>query len=331
MADEDILIDLPADVEAPLVEKEPKEPVKVETTKTGEDEGVESLRTQFKSLEQRADDERKARERSDQEAQRAREDARLAQEEVAQARTEVVESQAAVIENAIAAAKAEADTAQRDYQAAYDTGDGAKMAESQRRMARAEAKLLRFDEAKEDIATRKAEPAPRREPQRQADPFEQALSKVSPRAQTWFRDHPEYVTDQNKNLQAGAAHNMAVSKGFIPDSDAYFDYCEKFLGLKEEPKVDPQPERIPTKQRTAMPSAPVSRESPTPTNGNLGHGQIVLTPGEQRAATDGSVVWNMTDPKTGAVKGQPVGLKEYARRKAAMTTDGRYDRSYTDQ
>jgi hypothetical protein len=47
------------------------------------------------------------------------------------------------------------------------------------------------------------------------------------------------------------------------------------------------------------------------------------------AATDGTLVWNYDDPsgKAKFKKGEPIGIREMARRKSLMTKEGRYDRS----
>ena len=78
-----------------------------------------------------------------------------------------------------------------------------------------------------------------------------------------------------------------------------------------------------------MPAAPVSRAS-VQSNGAAGE-QVVLTRGEQLAATDGTHVWNYDDPSGKFKKNDPIGIREMARRKAALTKQGAYDRSYTEQ
>ena len=327
MADEDVTIDIPADDTAVVVETADKDEkvVKVEQ----KDEGIEELKGQLKTFQERAEEEKRARERSDALARQRTEEAASARAEADKATTRASDNEESAIDNAINAAKAEADAAERDYQAAFEAGDSKKLAETQRKISRAESRLVQFEGAKADLEARKLEPKPERQERKvetQGDPFESAIARASPRAQSWLREHKEYVTDPKLNKKAAAAHNMAEAEGYIPDSDAYFDFCEKFLGLKEEPK---QEQVKPTRTRTAMPAAPVSRDGSNPTNGNYAN-QVVLTPGEQRAAME-TIIWNYTDPKIGAVKGEPIGLKEYARRKSAMTKEGRYDRSMTDQ
>lgn len=332
--DKDLIIDIPADDGIAPVQVEPKpEPVVVKTapepkTETTEDEAVKDLKNQVETL-------RTGKAKAEADAQRERDRAAKVSQDLVKARGDVVDTQANAIENAIAAAQAEGAAAVRDYQTAMETGDFAKAGEAQRKISRAEARAIRLEEAQADLEARKSAPQPEPEARRTeapADPFETAIASLSPRSQTWLRQHKEFVTDPKLNMKANAAHLDAMAEGYIPDSDAYFDFCEGRLGLKAEAEPEPQDEPKPKpRTRTAMPAAPVSRNGASPTHGNLGANQIMLTPGEQRAATDGTVVHNYDDPNGKFKKGEPVGLREYARRKAAMNKDGLYDRSYTEQ
>lgn len=334
MADpEEITIELPVDEpELEPVEKQidlaapdKPEPKAAVEPPVAADKIVEDLKSQMRSASEAHTQERAARERAETEARRAR-------EEVKQARGEAVESQITAVENAIAAEKSTIASGRREYTAALASADYEKAAEINEQIALATARMVRLDEGRGDLEARKAQPDPapreRQEPRREApapaaDPFEQTIASVSPRAQAWLRAHPEFVTDQKQALRAGAADSMAVSEGHVRDSDAYYDYCERFLGLKSE---EPAPKPAPTQRtRTAMPAAPVSRDA-SPSGGSLRTTQVVLSPGEQRTATDGTIVWN-----TGPKRGEPIGLQEMARRKAAMTKDGAYDRAYVNQ
>lgn len=340
MADTDLTIDIDAPEDQVQVTTEaPVKPATEVVEKAAPDaeaEGIESLRAQLETFKSNAETEKAARTRAEADAARQRTEAAEARKQLEKVQTDSADHQFSAVESSIAAAQAEADSAERDYRTAFEAGDSAKAAESQRKMARAEAKVLRLEESRADLEARKAEPPQRtEEPARpqptQADPFEAAIAGSSPRTQAWLRKNPTFVTDEKLNRKANAAHNMALADGYIPDSDAYFDFCERFLGLKEATAtedVDPAPK--PRQRKPAMPAAPVSRDA-SPSNGNLSNGQIVLTPGEQRAATDGTHVHNYDDPAGKFKKGDPIGLREMARRKALMQADGRYTSNYTDQ
>lgn len=329
MADEDVVIaiDAPEDV---VTKVEGEKPAKVEPkagdTKVAkaDDEGIETLRTQLEGFKTRAT-------ASDAEAARQREAAESARQALHKAKGEVVDSQMSAVDSAIVAAEAEETSAMRDYQTAFDAADGAKAAEAQKRMARASAKVMRLQESKADLeaAPKRTEQPERVERQQHADPFEAQIASATPRSQAWLRGHRDYVTDPKLNMKAQAAHLDAVSEGFIPDTDAYFDFCERKLGLKQDdPEPNPKPRT--TARKSVMTSAPVSRDASS-SNGNGGAGQVTLTPGEQRAATDGTIVHNFDDPSGKFKKGDPIGLREFAKRKHAMQAEGRYSGNYTEQ
>jgi hypothetical protein len=304
-----------------VIEKKPEPQKKAEATPP---EPVDDLKAQLVTLRAQQTADATAR-------QRAEADAAAARADVAKAQGQVVDANISTVDSAIAAASAESEGFARDQEAAMVAGNFKLAAELGRKAARAEARIERLEEGKADLAARKTE-APRtsgtqQQQPAQVDPFERAVAGATPRAQTWLRAHPTYVTDPELGAQANLAHQRAIKAGLAVDSDAYFDFCERDLGLKQAPALNVVADN--TRQASAMASAPVSREG-APSGGTLTSTKVTLTPGEQRAANDGSVVWNYTDPKIGAIKGSPVGTREYARRKAAMTSEGRYDRSFTE-
>lgn len=333
MADENLVIDIAGDdtAESVVVNKGATAPV-VEKVK---EPAVEDLKSQFAALQKTQEQTDQARIQAEQRARDAAQEAARARDEAAKARTETVESNINSVSSAMEAAQALAEAAENEYAAAMDAGDHKGAAKAQRKMADASYRIGRLEEGKADLEARKAEPAQtRQEPTRavpvEADPVERALANVTPRTAAWLREHKEFVTDPKLNKKANAAHASAIAEDYIPDTDAYFDFCERFLGIKEEPAARTEQRQQPTtRTRTAMPAAPVSREGGS-SNGSGGQA-VTLTPGEQRAATDGSVVHNWDDPNGKFKKGDPVGLKEYARRKSAMQAEGRYANTYTDQ
>lgn len=80
-----------------------------------------------------------------------------------------------------------------------------------------------------------------------------------------------------------------------------------------------------------MAAAPVSRDGGAFTSGKLSPTQVVLSQGEQDAATDGIThVWNYDDPKGKFKRGDAIGIREMARRKFEMQRQGLYDKSYSE-
>ncbi len=332
---DELIIEITPDVEVPEVVAEKPvvadKPVKA-AVETPAIEPIEDLRKQLETMRTGSENDRAARLRAEDDARRATETANRALDEAAKAKTDIVDTELSAVESAIDAAKTEADSAEAEYQAAFEAGDGKRMAQAQRRIATAVSRLGRLDEGKADLEVRRNEepkPAKRADaPAKSSDPFEAAIASVTPKSQAWLRAHPEYVKDPSLNRKANAAHNMAIADGHAPDTDGYFEYCETFLGLKETP-AKPAVEKPATTRTRPMPSAPVSRESAS-MNGSLTPTQVVLTKGEQLAATDGTLVHNFDDPKGRFKKGDAIGVTEMARRKLALQKQGAYDRSYVD-
>jgi len=256
--------------------------------------------------------------------------------EVTSARTEVAQSTKATIESGIAAAKAEADAAQEAFETAFEAGDKKALSAAQRRLAEAAADMRMLEQAKAELPTepvKRAEPAqPAPQPMNQAEAWVSGLSGPS---QTWVRAHMDYATDPRKNAKVVSAHHDAVAEGITPDTKEYFDHLETFLGMKQKTQTEqrdlkPNGGTQPSQRRPSAPVAPV-----TPTAGGVQGGgatEVKLTKGEAERATDGSLVWNYPDPtgKNRWQKGDPIGIQEMARRKMALTKEGRYHNANVD-
>lgn len=295
------------------------------------------LAQQYKDLEADNLVQKQRREAAEQRAQSARNEADRARQEVAASRVDVVESQYDTVATGLASAQAEASAAEQEYAAAFDKGDAAAMAKAQRKIANAEARAVRLDEARAELEVRRKEP-PRQQQrdlqQRRTsasdDPVEAYVADRTAPTQKWLRAHPEWVTDPTKNAKLTKAHLNAVSIDLAPDSDEYFEHVENFIGLRKPAQSgngrDPAPQ---AKRKTSVPAAPVHQSSGG-TNG--GAREVRLTSGEALAARDGTHVWNYDDPSPQKKfkKGEPIGIQEMARRKEALTKQGAYDRSYTE-
>ena len=252
--------------------------------------------------------------------------ARQLEQEVVQARTEAAESTKTTIESGIAAAKAEAQAAQESLTAAGEAGDWKALAQAQRRLSRAEAELVQLETAKDALPTRAEPKSEPRQHQAPNDPVEAFINSRTAPTQAWLRAHRDYLTDPKKNAKMQAAHFDAEAEGIPLDSPQYFEHVEKFLGLRKPEMTEQKPNGGQQQQQQSQrrPTAPVAPVTSSGGGMSGGATEVRLTAEEARAATDGTIVWNWDDPKGRFKKGDPVGLSEYARRKAAMTKEGRY-------
>jgi hypothetical protein len=108
------------------------------------------------------------------------------------------------------------------------------------------------------------------------------------------------VEDTRRSARINAAHNDALAEGFAADTPGYFNYVEKFL---DRPSRSTR-----SSHGSDDPEVNFIRPGePTPA------GRVRLTKGEYERSMDGSLTWNY-----GPRKGEPIGPKEYARRKIAM-------------
>jgi hypothetical protein len=129
------------------------------------------------------------------------------------------------------------------------------------------------------------------------------------------------------------AHNLAIGEGHTADTAAYFARVEKILGIgvPAPSSVEPPPTNGAVRHqaapaaRHAAPVAPVTSSAGGFNSGD----RVQLTPGEQRACQDGTLIYNYDDtsPQKRFKKGDPIGLAEMARRKRELQKRGAYDRN----
>lgn len=308
------------------------------TFKAAAVEPAEDLKAQFEERQQALVRERDAERTKRVAAEREAADARR---EAETSRSAVIDSQYDSVESGLTAAQAEADAAQQEYKEAIEGGNAAAAAAAQRKMAKAEARIIRLDEAKDEIKTRKAAPAERKpaaEPERRDDGFEKYLSQFSDPTAKWMRGHQDWVTNQRKNAKLNAAHFDAIEAGHEADTDEYFEFVETQIGLRKaaqaedsKPNGHVQTNGTTRQRKPAVTVAPVNAGGGIGSNGSGGGTSVTLTRGEAAAATDGTLVWNYADPNGKFKKGDPIGHTEMARRKHALQKQGAYDRAYTEQ
>jgi len=210
------------------------------------------------------------------------ETARLRQE-TARLRAESARSR---VDTALSTTLTEIAEAQSIYASAFEAGDFAAAGEATARIASGESRKMLLEGQRQAIA---------RMPISSGDPVEDYCANRTEPTARWLREHPDWVTDPRKNAKLTGAHHLAVGDGLEPDSAEYFSYVEKTIGLRG--------------------GGSNSRNSRTHVVD--GGKQVFLTKGERERATDGSLTFSY-----GPRKGEPLGVQEYARRKAAMIKSG---------
>jgi hypothetical protein len=316
------MADEPEEITVKVEDAEPK----VESTP--EADPVAELKAQYDELQTQQKQEQESRQAAETRARTAEAAQHQAEEVARTARTEVTDTRLSSIDQAIDAAKSEADSANSEYTAALEAGDWKKAGEAQRKLARAEARGVQYEQNKATWETYKAQPEPRQRPA--GDPVDNYINQVAaqtPNSANWLRNHRDWVTDPKKNAKLTSAHWDAVGEGIAVDTPQYFAHVERVIGLeKPESKTNGADKSPPPRRQAAAPVASVT-SSPGGTSG--GGAEVRLSKNEAAAATDGTLQWNYDDPsgQKRFKKGDPIGLQEMARRKKTMTEQGLYDKT----
>jgi hypothetical protein len=297
-----------------------------------QDEGAEELRRQLASMQGRVGN--LTRQVSERDQQLAHERARAAS------------SEEATITSELSAAEADIAAGKRELTAAFNAGDADKVADAQEKIADASARKVQFQGAKASYergrpvgtASPREAGSPRREqvvsPVSADEKTEQYLSSRTPQTREWLNRNRAYANPDSREHQAAiAADTLAVDVNHIVrDTPEYFQFIEKTLGIggSQASGGNMKPPQQVTPRPLSASVAPVAASS-----GGVSSGGVVevrLTKGEADSATDGTLTWNYDDPsgKKRWKKGDPIGVREMARRKSIMKSEGRYDRVYVD-
>lgn len=238
--------------------------------KISADEGIEDLKRQLETERAQVAAARAAAEAAEARAATAQQSSVRFQTEAQQARYDAVSRALEGTTAALAAAKA-------DYAAAMGEADYARAAEASAAISKAAARQGALEEGKAQMEAMRAAPPPR-----QAPPVQPPQSQFTPRTQKWLNDHPEVLSDPVKTAEVTLAHARAVAAGYVPDSDAYFDFVETQAGYKTA---------APTRQnqRQPAPSAPPQQSGRAPSGRHAVPTKLVMTPRMQEAARTAGV------------------------------------------
>lgn len=273
-----------------VVEKKP-EPV-VTKKEEPEDEAIVSLKKQIEESRQRE----QLAETKRIEAERA---AVEEKNKTLEFQNKAQQNQYDSIVNALGNSNAVLKSAKIAYAKALADGDYVVAADEQEKIARATANITQL-EAGKDRMEQLLEVA-KNQPRAEAptDPFEQLVSTRTPRTAAWMRANADHVKDPKKFLRLQAADNLARANDHAPDSDAYFDFIEKEVGIK--PRGDAPEKKEPSKPM----DAPVTRTAPNGQSQHSNKTSIKLSKAEVEMAESMGLT-----------------VQEYARSKAQLIQEG---------
>lgn len=245
------------------------------------DDGAKRIEADLAALKAERDRERDRAARLERDAQEARRLAEAQKAELEALRTRSLRDENDLIANGLAAAQAERAAAESELERAFETGDAKAQAQATAKISRASAKILNFESGAAELAERKetvrTEPE-RREPERSApQDFASAINanpNLLPAEKEWMIRNQSSFNDPDFNKELDVAYTRAVKKeGLVRGTPAYFDYIEKFTGLKRATTEEDD-------ERNPPVSAPPSRQE-RGSDGRPTSGRIMLSP-EQR-------------------------------------------------
>ena len=260
-------INLIAENDAPVVEV-----VVDESKAVGAEEGIDVLRDRLQKAKEHLAAEKQARMEAE----------KLAN----QATVEVKENQVHLVSNAIDILNRERDNIKHNIKEYLAAGDYDRVVDLQEMLAVNNSKLMELQNGLQDM---KNQPAPQQPKAPEPDDIvENLIRQVSPRSARWLdrnRDKALRIMER--------AHGDALDNEIEPDSDEYFKFIEKRLGIgktppKQQVRYEYQDDDEPimsaaseaTSRRSAPPAAPVSRSQQMGQNSRT----VTLTADQAEAA-----------------------------------------------
>lgn len=280
-----------------------EKPSKVEKLASNDEETPEKG---IAKLKKRLEEEQKAR-------WEAENKVRQQQAQAQKAHVESQDKDLTLINGAIRQVKTSNDMLKAEYKAALASGDYDKAADLQEFMSVNAAKMLQLENGKVALENKLKQPI--QPVERSNDPVEQVASQLSPRSASWVRSHPECVRDQKLYAKMIGAHNFAVADGYVPDSDAYFDFIEKSLGYKEA--LEPS-ESVEAAENPQVQAATITRTRSSPT--------AAPTSKIASSGTRGPNVVRLTAQEREIAEMMKMSPEDYARNKVLAQKEGRFNR-----
>jgi len=167
-------------------------------------------------------------------------------------------------------AAAEAEAARSAYKDSLDRGDFEAAAQVVEKLTEVEVRRRELQHHEQALARTPAVPA---------DPVEAYCANRTEPTQRWLRAHREWVMDPAKNARLTAAHYDAVEEKLVPDTEAYFEFVERAIGLRDGGR-----RRVEAKY------------NPADVNTHARGSSVYLTPGEAERAVDGTRCRSRTAP-----------------------------------
>lgn len=254
----------------------------------------------LKKMEEKLKREKKKSEKSERERQRA--------EQIAQqAMAEAGENRRHVMIAALNQVKMDTDRLMNEYAEAMSINNFDEAAKIQAQMSQNAVRSAQF-EAEIDNMRRQEGPA------QSGSQIDQIIKAVSPESARWLKENREHLDNDRAIRRMFRAHEDAVDDGLKPDSDEYFEFIEKRLGLTGEreeaaPRRNTREEYNEDEPMSAA-AKPAPRSSPPP-----------AAPVERYGSRPNVVRLSRAEAETAKMLGMTE--KEYATHKLALQKEGK--------
>lgn len=241
----------------------------------GADEGIDILRERLQKAKEHLAAEKQARLEAENLASRAS--------------VEVKENQVHLVSNAIDILNRERDVIKNNIKEMLAVGDYDRVVDLQEMLSVNNSKLMELETGLQEM---KKAPTPQQKAPEPTDIVENLIKQVSPRSSRWLDRNRDSLNSVKALRVMERAHGDALDNDIEPDSDEYFRFIEKRLGIgKKQPKVEVfdtaddfddvmSSASNPVSRRSAPPAAPVSRSHQLGSNQRI----VTLTPDQAEAA-----------------------------------------------
>ena len=231
----------------------------------------------LKKLNKRLEKERSKRAEAEAMARQATEQARMLHNEAS-------DSNLHLVNGAIESVRRDQEILKANLRDSMAIGDYDKAADIQERMSANIENLRKLERGFEEM---RQQPRLQPQPQNNELTVENLMGRVTPKSAEWLKENKKHLPDARSIRVMARAHEDAVDYGIVPESDAYFKFVEKRLGIEKDRRSIPEVEEVMSgassakQKRSGPPSAPVSRQ---PIDSPNRPGVIHLTAAEVEAA-----------------------------------------------
>lgn len=249
-------------------------------------------------------------ERANKKAEKFEREKAEAEAKAYQAMAEAGENRKHVMLAAINQVKNDAETLQSQFAEAMSLNNFELAGKIQQQMAANEVRKLQFESELENLKRQEGREAP----QQAGSQLDQIISAVSATSASWLKENREHLNNDKAIRRMFRAHEDAVDDGITPDTDEYFEFIEKRLGISSEEREEKAPKQKVEADEEDTPMSAAAKPKPKAT-------QPPPAPVERYSNRPNVVRLTRAEAETAQMLGMTE--KEYAMHKLALQKEGK--------